>query len=1203
LLVVAAGNDGGVMSVLGQASQEFDNIITVGAAQRVNDEIALSKAYDRADYSSYGAGLDILADGGTVENPVLSTTGDGVGAMAGTSVATAKVTGAVSQVWAANPSLSYRQVIQIIKDTATDLKEPNWDNETGSGLLNLEAAVALALATIPQEYDVAATIIPDTWSGEGKVTPTERASQTMESFRLRVWPDDGVNLRNSPNFNDRGPVSLPKNTWLNFDAWTWGSVNIDPVTGGQDALYYRTWYNGQAYWVPSIWIDGYPPSRPSLLPPTPTPTPTPVPTPAPTPVPTPVPTPAPTPVPTPVPTPAPTPVPTPVPTPTPTPTPAPAPTPTPTPTPTPAPPPTRRAYTIRFGDTLSAIAQREMGNGNRWVEIQKADGSTFLSNEARRLQIGQVVYLPVGSSSSPAVPPPAQPGQQRQYIIKPNDTLWTIAFRELGNGDRWREIKKANGSTFTEAEARNLQVGQSVYLPVSYQTGSGNPVTSPPVNNSKPVQPLPSGDRPYAIQSGDSLWAIAQRELGNGDRWREIKKANGTTFTEAESRRLQVGQVIYLPGSGTTSPRPQQPTTPTGRPYNVRSGDTLWAIAQRELGNGNRWREIKKADGSTFTQAEAQTLWVGQLLYLPGSAPTGGTPITPGPTQPADFRRSLAFVRRWEGGYVNHPNDPGGATNKGVIQSTYNAYRASKGLPARDVRWIEDREVEDIYYKMYWIESGSDRLTSRLAMVHFDTYVNMGNTATRLLQQARQSASGDEMSVVRRYLDLREAEYRAIVANKPSMGVFLNGWLNRLNSLRAEVGATGSNSNNNNSGNSNNNSNNQQPSETDDQVIDYIATQAGLDKNDADLRKVIKHLMYLKYTDHKNEVSLGQAPTTRDQDLSKDLITEFVNTLKKLVDMGSNLARYTINAVVEAFKEYVKKLAQLIGGSLDTNLYGPFRISPQDRIERALDARDVGDWFYNKYHDASQALASTFAQKGQDSGGQLIEIAPQFGSSNFVNYYTNGINTSVFGFGADLAAIQNTFDPQASVIGLYRFTDAQLDDRIEGAIAGTEHSSLFQDDWTKPYKVSFYNSLKQKIQVENKKVIYIGHSAGNIFMSHLFRDVDYDHNYDRGIFGKDQSWQDLRKSIGVLSLADPASTSHNRPKEDYKLGEESHWLKYGRSDDTVFTQKNPLSISDGGGNHDLIGWYLPSKPNPYNHKGTVYQNTVQTYQSLRKNIG
>ena len=150
LMVVAAGNDGGVMSALGQASQEFDNIITVGAADRVNGEIALSKAYDRTNYSSYGQGLDILAPGGTVDNPQLSTVGDGVGFMAGTSAATAKVTGAASQVWAANPALSFRQVIEILKQTATDLKTTDWDSETGAGLLNIEASVALALAGLKQ---------------------------------------------------------------------------------------------------------------------------------------------------------------------------------------------------------------------------------------------------------------------------------------------------------------------------------------------------------------------------------------------------------------------------------------------------------------------------------------------------------------------------------------------------------------------------------------------------------------------------------------------------------------------------------------------------------------------------------------------------------------------------------------------------------------------------------------------------------------------------------------------------------------------------------------------------------------------------------------------------------------------------------------------------------------------------------------------
>lgn len=76
--------------------------------------------------------------------------------------------------------------------------------------------------------------------------------------------------------------------------------------------------------------------------------------------------------------------------------------------------------------------------------------------------------------------PPAKPGQQRQYVVRSGDTLSAIALRELGNANRWTEIKKPGGGTFTEAEARNLQVGQSVYLPVSYQTGPGKPVTPTP---------------------------------------------------------------------------------------------------------------------------------------------------------------------------------------------------------------------------------------------------------------------------------------------------------------------------------------------------------------------------------------------------------------------------------------------------------------------------------------------------------------------------------------------------------------------------------------------------------------------------------------------------------------------------------------------------------------------------------------------------
>ncbi|MEQ8756622.1 MAG: S8 family serine peptidase, partial [Coleofasciculus sp. G1-WW12-02] len=176
MLVVAAGNDGDVMSVLGQASQEFDNILTVGAAEQFDPETSVWKGANRTDYSSYGHGLDVMAYGGTADNPRLSLTGEGTSGMAGTSVATAKVTGAVSQVWAANPELSYRQVVEIIKNTATDLGATGFDLETGAGLLNIAAAVHLAKVTKPEVSEKNLQFIPLTWSGEGLVTPMERAA-------------------------------------------------------------------------------------------------------------------------------------------------------------------------------------------------------------------------------------------------------------------------------------------------------------------------------------------------------------------------------------------------------------------------------------------------------------------------------------------------------------------------------------------------------------------------------------------------------------------------------------------------------------------------------------------------------------------------------------------------------------------------------------------------------------------------------------------------------------------------------------------------------------------------------------------------------------------------------------------------------------------------------------------------------------------
>jgi murein DD-endopeptidase MepM/ murein hydrolase activator NlpD len=220
MLVVAAGNDGGVMSVLGQASQEFDNIFTVGAGD-ING---------RSNYSSYGRGLDILADGGTTEHPGLSTVGNDLGTMAGTSVATAKVAGAASLVWAANPALNYRQVMEILESTARDLGPSGWDDETGFGFLNTLAAVDLAKKTQPEVYQPTPWVTPDTWSGEGKVTPEERAAKGGNSIAAAT-------VQVSTNFSDidRVDSNQPQKYYqftVNEPGYVrWNLTSLNPVSG------------------------------------------------------------------------------------------------------------------------------------------------------------------------------------------------------------------------------------------------------------------------------------------------------------------------------------------------------------------------------------------------------------------------------------------------------------------------------------------------------------------------------------------------------------------------------------------------------------------------------------------------------------------------------------------------------------------------------------------------------------------------------------------------------------------------------------------------------------------------------------------------------------------------------------------------------------------------------------------------------------
>lgn len=177
-------------------------------------------------------------------------------------------------------------------------------------------------------------------------------------------------------------------------------------------------------------------------------------------------------------------------------------------------------------------------------------------------------------------------------------------------------------------------------------------------------------------------------------------------------------------------------------------------------------------------------------------------PPAPTPTLIGNFKKALHFTLNWEGGFSDNPNDYGGRTNKGITQTEYNSYCERNGLAKKDVKYITDTEVEDIYFADYWKSSKAINMEWPLCLVHFDTAVNFGiGGATTFVQEAldikmdgqwgsqTQKAFDnftDKKKLAGKIIDGR-INYRYNRVNEnPSQQIFLAGWLNRDNALKKE---------------------------------------------------------------------------------------------------------------------------------------------------------------------------------------------------------------------------------------------------------------------------------------------------------------------------------------------------------------------------------------------------------------------------------
>lgn len=102
----------------------------------------------------------------------------------------------------------------------------------------------------------------------------------------------------------------------------------------------------------------------------------------------------------------------------------------------------------------------------------------------------------------------------------------------------------------------------------------------------------------------------------------------------------------------------------------------------------------------------------------------------------ANFKKCLKPTLVWEGGFSNHPKDPGGATMKGVTQRVYDAFRSNTGKPKQSVAKISEAEVEAIYKLQYWDMVSGDDLPAGVDLAVFDYAVNSGTgRAAKALQK------------------------------------------------------------------------------------------------------------------------------------------------------------------------------------------------------------------------------------------------------------------------------------------------------------------------------------------------------------------------------------------------------------------------------------------------------------------------------------
>jgi nucleoid-associated protein YgaU len=244
-------------------------------------------------------------------------------------------------------------------------------------------------------------------------------------------------------------------------------------------------------------------------------------------------------------------------------------------------------------DPASSPTNAPLGDVARRLRKQK---------DSQQLQRSSQFHLPFTDADSPVLASPKSPVQPLipPVAVRPPATVVKPAPRVVAP---FRPFVKR--SPFERPRILPPPVADAPRAETAQPESRALP--APPAGRFAP-SPLISGKLIIVtVKPGDSLWKFAATHLGDGRRWQELLSLNPGL---RDPNLIEAGTRIVVPAS--VAP-PRAPTK-----YSVRHGDTLWTIAQTQLGHGTLWSCIAQANPDL---RDANLIREGQVLLLPAACP------------------------------------------------------------------------------------------------------------------------------------------------------------------------------------------------------------------------------------------------------------------------------------------------------------------------------------------------------------------------------------------------------------------------------------------------------------------------------------------------------------------------------------------------------------------------------------------------------